>query len=95
MIEVVHYRNTEKLQRQVWSFYVHGERIVLCGYREEERPTPRHRTWRGIVWWSAYATRSNILTLDQVPFPDDVAAEAKQQQVDKLQVVKGHDRFGS
>lgn len=73
-------------RRTVWVFWLTGVYLVLHEYRHEERPTPRHK-WR--------ATEVNVtrrlspgMTLDDVPMPKDVQAEAMQRVFDSLKVVR-------
>ena len=89
------------LSKRVWRFMPwdsHGDfAIFLDGYSEQERQTKRHGWNAKIVntpakrikmVYSRIDERQSELAVNEVPLPDDVAADAKQQFIATLVVKK-------
>jgi hypothetical protein len=77
------------LSRQVWTFWVTDRlEIVLDTYREETRPSLRHRNWQtGRLYrrTSSGNERSNM-PVEAVPFPEEVQDAARAQVIELLRV---------
>jgi hypothetical protein len=65
------------LTRQAWRFYYYNGRLLFSGYTLTNRPTKRHN-FRLVASYSHLDNRhyATHLTLDEVPKPADVLAEA-------------------
>lgn len=91
MIEVV--RRQDELNRQVWWFMVMdqgistGISLVIDVYYQDQWNT-QSNGWQTIKWYRRNNRRESPLTINDVPLPDDVAAEALQQFVARIKVVK-------
>lgn len=88
MIKVV--REQDGLNRQVWRFdYVDNECVLrVSGYEELNRPTKRHN-YTCIKKFVPWEQGCGKMTRADIPLPDNVAAEALQQFVAKIKVVRG------
>ena len=82
------------LSEQVWGFCLIDLIIVLDNYVVTFRATKRHKfVLDKARVYSRLSPRNSTLTVDAVPLPDDVQAEARQRIVDQVQVVREHHPF--
>jgi hypothetical protein len=80
-------RDDAALNREEWKFYYRDDRhrIVLDSYRKLARLSRRHGWDAGPRWDRLVQYRLPIPASD-VPFPDDVAAEARSAFMSTLEV---------
>lgn len=84
-------RKRDDLTEEEWSFSVINEQIVLNYYCYLERPTKRHKH-RVVRYYDRLNHRDRTVKVDDVPFPDDVAAEALAEIRARFRVVKDFQR---
>lgn len=77
------------LKRQSWLFWFDDSRsvLVLDEYRAETRHSKRHK-WQSLSVFRRTDKRRNTTTVDDVPLPDDVEAQALKQFIAQVKVVK-------
>ncbi len=80
-------RERDALTTEEWKFCVVGEQIVLDGYGYWTRPTKRHKP-HVVKEYDRLNRRHSSMVLAEVPFPDDVAAEALTQVTSRFRVVR-------
>jgi hypothetical protein len=83
-------RSSGPLRQEVWSFCVLDFQIVLDAYWVVSRATLRHKFKLDsrAMYYARLSSRDSTVEVDSVPLPDDVAAEARQQVIDKFRVVR-------
>lgn len=95
MIEVI--RQKDNLNREVWEFRLFGQWfsgdnvLILERYKQQERPSTRHRNWRMVTYYERLG-RGSYLKVFEVPLPDDVKQEALENFVKTLKVVREHEK---
>lgn len=86
--DIVVIRGADHLECQEWHFWFDdrkGGALVLNRYLMLARQTPRHK-WKIIGSYERLHQRSSSLVVNDVPFPDDVKAEAVQQFASRIKV---------
>lgn len=78
-----------QLQQSVWEFWFNASSgaLVLDLYKEERRVTRRHK----FAWYRHYSRldrRNSDMAVHDVPFPEDVQAEALEQFTNQITVVR-------
>lgn len=81
------------LRKQVWKFSLLDSNLVLDGYSILTRKTTRHRNWEvERIYSRTQSTRSYyppvIMAESDVPWPEDVRAEALTKLVEQIKVVR-------
>lgn len=79
----------DQLRREIWSFWYYDNRhaIVLDGYRQEERPSKRHK-YQVESMYSRLRSREAKIEEADVPLPEDVVKEAIDKFNSSLRVSK-------
>lgn len=72
-----------RLTSKVWEFALLDREMVLDDYYEMARESTRHKL-KVVRKWRRLNQRDNDIEIAQVPFPEDVPAEAKQKLLDYI-----------
>lgn len=80
----------DKLHQEVWSFMQIDTNLILDTYAKLERASTRHKFKVVGNTYARYNKRQNTLPTDDVSWPTDVVAEAKQRFIDSIEVVKNN-----
>lgn len=79
-IQIVRAFNAENTLQGIWTFWFDDQKpqLILDKYVRETRLSKRHN-WKPLDTYSRLYRRNCTISLDAVPFSDDVAREARQQ----------------
>lgn len=81
-------RQQDDLTQAEWTFWFEesDSTLFLANYTLSKRESKRHK-FKPVEWYDRLDRRNNkIKNIDDVPFPNDVTAEARQQFIDKITV---------
>ena len=70
-----------------FRFNVWDGTLILSSYHKMARPTKRH-DWRAITIYTTSDNRNNTITLDEVPFTDEIKALAIDGFTKNIEVVR-------
>jgi hypothetical protein len=81
--------SSDLLTVEKWWFYFDDRtfRLVLDVYIKAEKRTRRH-AFRNVAVYTRLDRRNNTITLDAVPFDDEIAHTAYNTFVEQIKVVK-------
>jgi hypothetical protein len=77
----------EGLHQEVWHFCIIDLQIILDHYTALSRLTKRHTFRKGKVY-SRLSPRDSTLSFDEVPFPQDVQDDVREQVIRDIVVLK-------
>lgn len=91
-MEVV--REIDELTKETWSFIFIDSysALVLNTHSLSKRASTRHRKYKDLENFNRIMGRENTLTEEEVPFPEDVEAEALEKFFDTIRCIKWKDR---
>lgn len=79
------------LSQQIWVFWFYNpscgqeEKLVLEDYREETRPTRRHK-FQKVKHYSRFSSnRANTIQIENVPVPEEVVQAVKNWIIERIQ----------
>lgn len=86
-------RKEDELNTHEWRFYFNDCLLILDDYIHWRRETKRHKF---VIFnhWDRLFVRNSTIELSNVPFPGDVATEARQQVIDQIKVIKEYKHNG-
>jgi hypothetical protein len=84
---------SEGLGRELWSFYLIDDYLVLNEYLLQIKPSKRHRIFQTLkVFTRTGSTQSysqhQLMAEENVPWPDFVLVEAKRKFCEQISVVR-------
>ena len=80
--------SNEGLIKEQWTFEVFGNSIVLISYFKLEKEAVARAKFAKKMSYDIYNQSQNTITEAQVPFPDDVAVEAREHITKPFKVMK-------
>jgi hypothetical protein len=89
-IEII--RVQDDLNEQRWYFYIFDSgKVVLDGFYQSSRPSKRHN-FRSILKYERKHESLCTMSLEEVPWDDDLVREVKEKILSMITVVKTHSR---
>ena len=77
------------LRHETWTFWFDDSRgwLILNEYRKWERTTKRHKHIT-VAFFHRIDGRNNTVSIDQVPWSDDIASQALHEFMKRIRILK-------
>jgi hypothetical protein len=86
-------KSRDKLTEETWGFTVLDTCIILNSYWKSTRQSPRHK-WQVLTHYDRLNTRDSTLKEADVPWTEELRAEALALYVATLKVGRWYTEFG-
>ena len=92
MATIIIQKQIDELTEERFEFYQTENKLYLDKYFVSKRESTRKRNYHPIVRYDRLRERDNTITEDQVPFTDEIKAQAIKQYVDSIKCLKWSER---
>ena len=93
MATIIVEKQIDELTEERFEFYQTENKLYLDKYFVSKRESTRKRNYRILVRYDRLRERDNTITEDQVPFTDEIKAQAIKQYVDSIKCLKWSERY--
>ena len=84
---ITYEKQIDELTKEQFSFWVKDNIIILDSYFLLSRENTRKRTWNTVRNYERLSGRSSRITLEQVPFTEEIKREVLEQYIKTLKVM--------